>query len=339
MYHSLPTKDPFEQMFGGDLLFFHDTNTGCHFLADSGSIPNLLTIKSAQKHYPEAWKAKRNLDATLQGVGGKTNLEYLMKIQIEKTTIPFATGSGVPINIVGLAWIDTVRSLDSVTMELDTPNSHLTNLIIADNEIKEEKVTHTPSSYKRQVNTANKLRQNTAESQKILSVLSANVGTPLKICGNKTQCATVHTDVAETTNNLKKVPRCRNEYNVTKTYPFWKTIEVTEYQLRPDTPLSIKIELDQLYKQTIQLAQAPVNDVFDPDDTSNILIPEAEWRRVYAPFAKELEDLEGHLSSPQKLPYPCRIELKDPNTPPFVSGPYNLKGEGQKKALNEGINV
>ena len=116
----------------------------------------------------------------------------------------------------------------------------------------------------------------------------------------------------------------------------WDIKPLDSYHIKLSEPPSVFTRLEALKERALALARKPLPPSH-LDDPTNIAIPENEWRKVYEPYADELEDLIGHLSKPSALKYQCEIKLRQPEPPPFVCKPYNLKGIGKQDALQDGV--
>ena len=79
-------------LIGGDLMFLKDTKTGATFLADSGSVPNLMKIETAQRYYPDEWSEWKPLRGNLTGVGGESPVDFLIIVSRNNEQVPFAVG-------------------------------------------------------------------------------------------------------------------------------------------------------------------------------------------------------------------------------------------------------
>ena len=102
--------------------------------------------------------------------------------------------------------------------------------------------------------------------------------------------------------------------------------DVTEYYV--DETVTVQ-ELKDLKEKVLK---TEIAKDFDANQEENTYIPEAEWKEIWKPFEKELTDVKKHLHGPQKLPYPCEIELKG-NPKPYIAKPFPLKDPIRIKAV------
>ena len=119
---------------------------------------------------------------------------------------------------------------------------------------------------------------------------------------------------------------------MSKTFPF----EVSS-DLSPEDVLELQ---NGLSKEKQGVEKRAVNEFppgLDLHASNNTLIPKSEWYPIYEPFAERLTDLKKHLRGPQRLPYPCMVELIDDKTPPFVSPSNSIHHPDQKGALEDNI--
>ena len=91
------------------------------FLADTGSVPNLITEKTAIEKFPEQWRERQKIQIPVQGIGGQTALTSLLHLTWDEVSIPFCTGPHVPLNIIGLDWIQRVADLPHIYAQLNNP--------------------------------------------------------------------------------------------------------------------------------------------------------------------------------------------------------------------------
>ena len=68
------THHLFYDAFSGKLCYFTHTPTGVTFLADTGSVPNLIKLKILKKFWPRALADKIAFSLPTQGVGGNKTL-------------------------------------------------------------------------------------------------------------------------------------------------------------------------------------------------------------------------------------------------------------------------
>ena len=114
-------------LFERKLMFFRDLHTNVLFLADTGSVPNLMTTKVAKKFYPDAWTNRLPYKVKLSGVGGSRQSSFLIRISREDSFIPFIVGEDVPLNIIGFSWIQKVSGFQSFKDESLDPSFVIRN--------------------------------------------------------------------------------------------------------------------------------------------------------------------------------------------------------------------
>ena len=332
-------------------MFLKDTKTGTVFLADSGSVANLMNMETAQRHYPEEWEKRRPLEGNLTGVGGESRVDSLVIISRENEMIPFAVGKKIPLNIIGFQWIGKLQQLESIETQMDDPHSYLSSAAMAV-KIGGDDLTENDG---RKRHPTPEFR---AENTKLPEFQADNMGPECPWApenqeegmsqprlaqsdeSNSGQEESLRLDSQGDGDASRSPSRtAENSDGNTDRRKDWRMAPIVrDYVLAKGTPDWVKKELQEIEGKAIALAR----EDYEPPDLGtkeNELIPEEEWRKIYEPYATELEDLRKHLNEPQTMKYKCEIELKDPNTKPFVSGPYNLKGEQQRKALEDGIRL
>ena len=231
-------------------MFFSDEQTGAKFLADTGSVPNLLRSKIAQQNYPIAWANRIPYRVKLSGIGGNQTSSFLIRIEREGLKIPFIVSNNVPLNIVGMSWIERVAELKSFKDELCDPSE----------------VIMKPSMILQAAWPAGK-----------------------------------------------------------QTNP-----DVTEYQVSDRDDLTVQ-ELEDLKEEVLN---EPIAKEFDANTPGNEWMTKTEIDEIWNDFKDELTDVKKHLHGPQRLPYPCEIELKG-NPKPYVAKPYPLKDSARQKAIKD----
>nr|XP_039272285.1 uncharacterized protein LOC120346589 [Styela clava] len=336
----------FSDIFGDKLMYLVDQNTGAAYLADTGSIPNLMTIETAKRAYPQSWATRKNLNMKLRGIGGTSEVDSLITINIEGTQIPFATGKGVPLNIVGFAWIERVMALKSVTTELENPSSHLSDLVMAVDlsgsddpqvdlwEPRYNEILGIPNlnGFPLSVRNRGKYFNYDVKGQGSNKLNRATINREGERVGVSGQ--TQEVDASERTQeNPKLEPKqnggsqdpCLGNFSDLSTAAKSPVISVPDermkwvnktlvgdYVLKEGSAEAVRTELRLLSAEAVALARERYVSP-DENDKENTIITEEEWKVVYEPYSKTLGDLRGNLKKPQALKYPCKVELKDPN--------------------------
>ena len=98
------SMDDYNSLYRKELMFIVHKKTGIDYLADTGSIPNLMRLSTLQTHYPLAGERRQTLNSNVYGIGGKQQLTYWTTIRMGKKDIPFATGPNIETNILGFTW-------------------------------------------------------------------------------------------------------------------------------------------------------------------------------------------------------------------------------------------
>ena len=115
------TRHLFYDAFSGKLSYFTHTPTGVTFLADTGSVPNLIKLKTLKKFWPRALADKTTISLPIQGVGGRKTLSSFVYILFCDVVVPFCVSEDVPFNIVGIDWIPVIANLPNFVVSYQRP--------------------------------------------------------------------------------------------------------------------------------------------------------------------------------------------------------------------------
>ena len=96
------TRHLFYDAFSGKLCYFTHTPTGVISLADTGSVPNLIKLKTLKKSWPCALADKIAISLPIQGVGGNKMLSSFVYISFCDVVVPFCVSEDVPFKIIGI---------------------------------------------------------------------------------------------------------------------------------------------------------------------------------------------------------------------------------------------
>ena len=104
-----------DSYFPDVLLYLCHNDTGTMFLADTGSVVNIIKMSVLSKYYPEADKIKIPYDVPLKGIGGQASITHFTFISFSKeVAVPFCTGLQIPINCIGLHWIEQALAAENI---------------------------------------------------------------------------------------------------------------------------------------------------------------------------------------------------------------------------------
>ena len=101
-----------DSFFPNKLMYFIHMPTKVAFLADTGSVVDIVTQEILIKHFPEYDAQKIPYRIPFRGIGGKAQITHFVFLPLGRhRNIPFCTGPGMPMNIIGLHWLETVNDL------------------------------------------------------------------------------------------------------------------------------------------------------------------------------------------------------------------------------------
>ena len=129
-YVNKVTRHLFYDAFSGKLCYFTHTPTGVTFLADTGSVPNVIKLKTLKKFWPRAFADKTTISLPIQGVGGKKTLSSFVYISFCDVVVPFCVSEDVPFNIVGIDWIPVIANLPNFVVSYQRPSEVATALTV-----------------------------------------------------------------------------------------------------------------------------------------------------------------------------------------------------------------
>ena len=129
-YVNKVTRHLFYDAFSGKLCYFTHTPTGVTFLADTGSVPNLIKLKTLKKFWLRAFANKTTISLPIQGVGGKKTLSSFVYISFCDVVVPFCVSEDVPFNIIGIDWIPVIANLPNFVVSYQRPSEVSTALTV-----------------------------------------------------------------------------------------------------------------------------------------------------------------------------------------------------------------
>ena len=95
----------FQNAFSGKLCFLTYIPTHITFLADTGSVPNLIRHEDAQAHWPAEYSQPLPLDIPVKGIGGNQVLNSMVSLPFGQRKIPFCMGESLSYNIIGIGYL------------------------------------------------------------------------------------------------------------------------------------------------------------------------------------------------------------------------------------------
>ena len=358
-YVNKVTRHLFYDAFSGKLCYFTHTPTGVTFLADTGSVPNLIKLKTLKKFWLRAFANKTTISLPIQGVGGKKTLSSFVYISFCDVVVPFCVSEDVPFNIIGIDWIPVIANLPNFVVSYQRPSEVSTALTVL----------HgmdliTPPSFSNCMNVmceccekGKVITRNTPLPEDVhITEDPVGAGQPtdgakdVPVCNVRTQFPEYIP--SEEDGIVVVSPSCVQDAQVSK-----GNVEVTQceqggrikcdecderYFFVTDEKLPAS-QADTLLqdlisrKKNVEILSSQEPSKMDLHSPTNTIIPREQWYAVYEPFHSQLTDLKGHLRGPQTLPYLCTVNLVDPKTPPFTCPAYPMRHPEQKKALEDNI--
>ena len=92
----------FNEAFSGRLCFFTHKRTGVVFLADTGSVPNLIKRETVASYWPSSYQNRTPIQMPIKGVGGGQTLDAICYVTFSNQKIPFCMGKYMTFNIIGI---------------------------------------------------------------------------------------------------------------------------------------------------------------------------------------------------------------------------------------------
>ena len=126
----------YEKVFPSQLMFLLHKPTNVSFLADTGSMVNIITARTLRGSFPEC-DVVEEFFMTLSGIGGSTPITHVVWVPLGgPEPVPFFTGPKLPADIISYTYIEKVSSSPDVVVEERAPwapfpelNEHATMLI------------------------------------------------------------------------------------------------------------------------------------------------------------------------------------------------------------------
>ena len=112
------------------MLFYTHIPTEVTFLADTGSVPNLIKLKTLKKFWPHALADKTTISLPIQGVGGKKTLSSFVYVSFCDVVVPFCVSEDVSFNIIGIDWIPMIANLPKFIVSYQRPSEVSTALTV-----------------------------------------------------------------------------------------------------------------------------------------------------------------------------------------------------------------
>ena len=340
-YVNKTTRHLFYDAFSGKLCYFTHTPIGVTFLADTGSVPNLIKLKTIKKYWPRALADKIAISLPIQGVGGNKALSSFVYISFCNVVVPFCVSEDVPFNIIGIDWIPVIANLPNFIVFYQLPSEVSTALTV----LYEMDLITPPFS--------SKCMNAMCECCEPGQIVTRSIPPP-----EDAHISEEPVGAGQPSNGVKDVPVC----NVRTQFPEYSPSEedgivVVSSSCVQDAQVSrceqgvgqsvLNDECDERYlfvtndKLSVPQAEALLRDLItrkknvelsSGQEPSRVdFIPREQWYAVYEPFHSQLTDLKGHLRGPQTLPYLCTVNLVDPKTPPFTCPAYPMRHPEQKK--------
>ena len=129
-YANKTTRHLFYDAFSGKLCYFTHTPIGVTFLADTGSVSNLIKLKTIKKYWPRALADKIAISLPIQGVAGNKTLSSFVYISFCDVVVPFCVSEDVPFNIFGIDWIPVTANLPNFIVSCQRPSEVSTALTV-----------------------------------------------------------------------------------------------------------------------------------------------------------------------------------------------------------------
>ena len=343
------TRHLFYDAFSGKLCYFTHTPTGVTFLADTGSVPNLIKLKTLKKFWPRALADKTTISLPIEGVGGKKTLPSFVYISFCDVVVPFCVSEDVPFNIVGIDWIPVIANLPNFVVSYQRPSEVSTALTV----LHGMDLITPPFSSK-----CTNVMCECCEPGKVvtrsipppedahISEEPVGAGQPsdgvkdVPVCNVRTQFPEYIP--SEEDGIVVVSPSCVQDAQVSKCEQGGRTKCDERYSFATDDKLSASQAETLLRdlisrKKNVEISSTQEPSRMDLHSPTNTIIPREQWYAVYEPFHSQLTDLKGHPRGPQTLPYLCTVNLMDPKTPPFTCPAYPMRHPEQKKTLEDNI--
>ena len=308
---------------------------GVTFLADTGSLPNLINIRTLQTFWPRSYKDKQNIHLPVHRVGGNRILTYFTYININEVLIPFCAGNNLPFNIIGIDWIPVVSSLHEFVISYHRPASVSTSLTVLQGQ---DLINPPPQMLIIGPCVSPGVDMETVEPYTPKCTCVCDIPEEQK---HKSLCPTGELQVEE------PLPLKTDRNSSTSHPPLVNGMKKDENPMRYRYRISNELSKEKAKALTMELVQRkqfieqrsaePLPKV-DLHALDNTIIPKEEWYPIYAPYSARLTDLRAHLRGPQLLPYECTVELIDQNAAPFISPAYTIRHPDQREALEDNIN-
>ena len=340
------TRHFFYDAFSGKLCYFTHTPTGVTFLADTGSVPNLI------KFCPRALADKTTIFLPIQGVGGKKTLSSFVYISFCDVVVPFCVSEDVPFNIVGIDWIPVIANLPNFVVSYQRPSEVSTALTV----LHGMDLITPPFSSKCMNVMCECCEPGKVVTRSIPPPEDAHIsGEPVgagqpsdgvkdvPVCNVRTQFPEY--SPSEEDGIVVVSPSCVQDAQVSKCEQGGRT-KCDECDERYSFATNDKLSASQAEtllrdlisrKKNVEISSTQEPSRVDLHSPTNTIIPREQWYAVYESFHSQLTDLKGHLRVPQTLPYLCTVNLVDPKTPPFTCPAYPMRHPEQKKALEDNI--
>ena len=340
--------DP-DSYFPDALLYLHHKDTGVLFLADTGSVVNIIRDEVLSKYYPEADKSKIPYRIPLKGIGGSTLITHFTFIKFSNDiVIPFCTGLSIPIECIGLHWIE--RTLSSISIEPKMMNPRvLENKICAVMKLEAQTTQREEAGRALQTDPVNSataepraksgghntpvatVGQDNQEAGRALNDPSREAGRALN--GPSEEFAQI--DIRELDSPMS--PLVPNLTSSGLIHQEGDAATISDYHIAQGekNPEALLVKLRQTRLDILQKPSEPPPRNLHADD--NTIIAKSLWEPVYRPYAGILEDIENNLRMPSLLTYQCTVTLLNPLAEPCVVSAYQIRSEEQRNALEENI--
>ena len=346
------TRHLFYDAFSGKLCYFTHTPTGVTFLADTGSVPNLIKLKTLKKFWPRALADKTSISLPIQGVGGKKTLSSFVYISFCDVVVPFCVSEDVPFNIIGIDWIPVIANLPNFVVSYQRSSEVSTALTV-----QHGMDLITPPFFSKCMN----VRCECCEQGKVvtrsipppedvhISEEPVGAGQPsngekdVSVCNVRTQFPEYIP--SEEDGIVVVSPSCVQDRQVSKCEQEGRT-KCVECDKRYSFATNDKLSASQAEtllrdlisrKKNVEISSGQEPSRVNLHTPTNTIIPREQWYAVYEPFHSQLTNLKGHLRGPQILPYLCTVNFVDPKIPPFTCPAYLMRHPEQKKALEDNI--
>ena len=331
----------FNQAFSGRLCFFTHRRTGVVFLADTGSVPNLIKRETVASYWPSSYQNRTPFQMPIKGVGGGQTLDAICYVTFSNQKIPFCMGKYMTFNIIGIDYIPFILNLYDefeLTYQRPSESSSLTALNGRDLITLPHGVS-IDETYSSALALPARTGKSDAEEEKRSRERHSYTVKP----GVNRKPEEVETERAppDIPNNSSKkeegegIPTVTDIETKARENPE-RYLFVIDPELDPEKAKKLQ---EALVKRKVQVERESTlkEPQVDLHSLENTVIPQQKWYPIYEPFHEELTDLEGHLKGNQYLPFECTVKLINPNVTPHVSPPYAINHPEQKKALEDNI--